>query len=218
MHSVSIVQNPASKTLSNLDAKIGDLASKLEVCGPDDIALAINGLMNGGKVFPTSIQAESPLEEYRMALCGLSREALRKVYSKLKRGEYRDFNTDFLPIPARMAELVRSEQRILVDDIARLRQTREAIAFTEQRRAEGAVKDEGTKARIRAMLAEFRRAHEEQKAIERGQPVEVPITPERAAELEKMMALPDAPEVNAEHLQYRRSVMNKIEAATNKGA
>lgn len=194
-----------------MDRQITELAGKLERCTAEDVAKAINGLMEGGKLFPSSILSEKPIDEYRLALAGHSREALRTVYINLKRGFYAEYNTDFLPIPARMAELVRNEQYKLVNDKARLREKRDAIAFTEQKRAEGAYKDDGVKARIKAMVAEYRRAHEEQKALERGAPPEAPLTPERAAELEKMMALPDAINITAEQQAARRGVSNKIE-------
>lgn len=196
---------------STLKQQISDLSVKLEPASGDEIAMALNGLLNGGKMYPTSIQAEKPLAEYRIALCGLSKEALRRAYAKLKRGEYPQYNTDFLPIPARFAEIVRGEQHGIVDDLARLKSKAEAL------KSEPPI-DEGARARIGAMLQSFRDARMAEKAGDnRFSPVET-LSPERAATLTKMLQLPDARSVGPEQEAHRMKVMKLIENTTSEAS
>lgn len=95
--------------LSTLDREITTLNEQLSPAGPDDIAKAIASLMDGGMLFPQSIKAADPVEEYRIVLKGVPICGLRAAFIKLKRGEYTDLKPDFIPLPAALARLAREE-------------------------------------------------------------------------------------------------------------
>jgi hypothetical protein len=95
--------------LSTLDQEITSLTDQLSPAGPDDIAKAIASLMDGGMLFPQSIKAADPVEEYRIVLKGVPICGLRAAFIKLKRGEYVDLNPAFIPLPAALARLARDE-------------------------------------------------------------------------------------------------------------
>jgi len=95
--------------LSTLDREITALTEQLSPAGPDDIAKAIASLMDGGMLFPQSIKAADPVEEYRVVLKGVPICGLRAAFIKLKRGEYPDLKPDFIPLPAALARLAREE-------------------------------------------------------------------------------------------------------------
>ena len=95
--------------LSTLDREITTLTEQLSPAGPDDIAKAIASLMDGGMLFPQSIKAADPIEEYRVVLKGVPICGLRSAFIKLKRGEYPDLKPDFIPLPAALARLAREE-------------------------------------------------------------------------------------------------------------
>lgn len=95
--------------LSTLDREITTLTEQLSPAGPDDIAKAIASLMDGGMLFPQSIKAADPIEEYRIVLKGVPLCGLRTAFIKLKRGEYVDLNPAFIPLPAALARLARDE-------------------------------------------------------------------------------------------------------------
>lgn len=95
--------------LSTLDQEITALTEQLSPAGPDDIAKAIASLMDGGMLFPQSIKAADPVEEYRIVLKGVPICGLRAAFIKLKRGEYADLNPAFIPLPAALARLAREE-------------------------------------------------------------------------------------------------------------
>lgn len=143
---------------------------------------------------------------YSFALAGLSHDAIVIAVKRLIRGEY-DINKAFIPTPPELAAIVRSEARAITDDLIRLKATAEAMRPKETAK----VSDEG-KARIRDMLANFRASHRMAKEAERGQVV-AEVTPEKAAMLRKILALPDAKEVSAEHIRNRQVAEKLIAAA-----
>lgn len=95
--------------LSTLEREITALTEQLSPAGPDDIAKAIASLMDGGMLFPQSIKAVDPVEEYRIVLKGVPICGLRAAFIKLKCGEYDDLNPAFIPLPAALARLARAE-------------------------------------------------------------------------------------------------------------
>lgn len=95
--------------LSTLEREISALTEQLSPAGPDDIAKAIASLMDGGMLFPQSIKAADPVDEYRAVLKGVPICGLRAAFIKLKRGEYTNLNPDFIPLPAALARLAREE-------------------------------------------------------------------------------------------------------------
>jgi hypothetical protein len=101
--------------LSTLDREITDLTEQLAPAGPDNVAKAITALMDGGMLFPVSIKAENPVDEYRMVLKSVPICGLRVAFAKLKNGEYADINPDFIPLPAALARLAREEASTKTD-------------------------------------------------------------------------------------------------------
>lgn len=148
---------------------------------------------------------------YSFALAGLSHDAIVIAVKRLIRGEY-DINKAFIPTPPELAAIVRSEAKNIMDDLVRLKATAEAMRPQEK----ATPADEGMKARIRERLAEFRASHRMAKEAERGQVV-AEVTPEKAAMLRKILALPDAKEVSAEHIRNRQVAEKLIAAAGEEG-
>ncbi|WP_245424343.1 hypothetical protein [Sinorhizobium sp. BJ1] len=68
-------------------------------------------------------------------------------------------------------------------------------------------------ARVRARLNQFCQEHAASKLAAGGIIVQEPLSPERADELARMLSLPDAKEISAEQMAYRRKVQSDIEAA-----
>lgn len=95
--------------LSTLEREISVLTEQLSPAGTDDIAKAIAWLMDGGMMFPQSIKAADPIEEYRVVLKGVPICGLRAAFTKLKHGEYADLNPAFIPLPAALARMARDE-------------------------------------------------------------------------------------------------------------
>lgn len=105
--------------LSTLQGEITALTEKLSPCGIDEVGKCIASLMDAGMMIPASIQAEDPIEEYRVALKGVPIHGLRTVFVKLKRGEYEIQNRAFLPIPGEMAAMANLECRSLREERVR---------------------------------------------------------------------------------------------------
>ncbi|MCP8895327.1 hypothetical protein KYK29_10315 [Shinella daejeonensis] len=134
--------------LSTLDQEISALTEQLSPAGPDDIAKAIAWLMDGGMLFPASIKAADPVEEYRIVLKGVPTFGLRAAFSKIKRGEYTDLNPDFIPLPAALARLARQEalpkmelrrmaadRRRGIEESAKVMAERQIVSQVKKRRA-----------------------------------------------------------------------------------
>lgn len=97
--------------LSTLQSEISALTEQLQPAGVDDIGKAIASLMDGGMLFPQSIKAADPVEEYRVVLKGVPICGLRTAFIKIKRGEYENLNPAFIPLPAVLAKLARDEAK-----------------------------------------------------------------------------------------------------------
>lgn len=134
--------------LSTLDREITALTEQLAPAGTDDVGKAIASLMDGGMIFPQSIKAADPVEEYRKVLKGVPICGLRAAFIKLKRGEYADLNPAFIPIPAALARMARGEaehtvelrrmaraRRRAIEESARLIAERQVVSQTKRRRA-----------------------------------------------------------------------------------
>lgn len=106
-------------TLSTLQREISAITEKLSPCGGDEVGRCIASLMDAGMMIPASIQADDPVDEYRIAMKAVPLHGLRTVFVKLKRGEYDMDNRAFLPLPADMAAMAQAECRMLRDDRAR---------------------------------------------------------------------------------------------------
>lgn len=140
---------------------------------------------------------------------------MRRAYTKLKRGEYPDCNSDFIPIPSKLAELVRNEQQHVVEDLARLRAKLEALEFSSSRSADpdkGTSRDPEAVARVRALRKAFLRNHAAEKVKAMNPVPHMPTSPERAEMLAKIKDLPDAPNITAEQMAYRRKCEAELAA------
>jgi hypothetical protein len=149
--------------LSTLEREISVLTEQLSPAGPDDIAKAIASLMDGGMLFPQSIKASDPIEEYRVVLKGVPICGLRAAFIKLKRGEYVDLKPDFIPLPAALARLAREEAAGKVELRRMASERRRGILDSTQLLASKMVVSEAKRrsaAEIIASVAAARRAEE----------------------------------------------------------
>ena len=149
--------------LSTLDREIPPLTEQLSPAGPDDIAKAIASLMDGGMLFPQSIKAADPIEEYRVVLKGVPICGLRAAFIKLKRGEYTDLKPDYIPLPAALARLAREEAAGKTELRRMASERRRGILDSSQLLASKAIVSEAKRrsaAEIIASVAAARRAGE----------------------------------------------------------
>lgn len=199
---------PATMTPSTLTQEIGVLTDALRPAAAEAINNFIEDLNSRGFAYPTSISPEKVLEEYAAVLSRYSVGALSKARRKLRDGEFDKFR-GFLPTPAEFAEIVRREQRVISEDLARARAKLEAIT------PEPAIeKTAEAKARVRALLGQFRASVAASKAQERGAVADDSVSPEMADMWAKIMDLPDAKEVGIEQIQYRNAVRAKLAKAS----
>jgi len=149
--------------LSTLEREISVLTEQLSPAGPDDIAKAIASLMDGGMLFPQSIKAADPIEEYRVVLKGVPICGLRAAFIKLKRGEYTDLKPDFIPLPAALARLAREEAAGKTELRRMASERKRGIEESTQLLASKAIVSEAKRrsaAEIIASVAAARRAEE----------------------------------------------------------
>lgn len=106
-------------TSSTLQNEITELTKKLSPSGEDEVAKCINALLDAGLMIPSAVNEADAINLYRDALSATPVEGLRKVFIKLKRGEYSN-HVRYLPNPAEMASLANAEIRTFRDDRARL--------------------------------------------------------------------------------------------------
>lgn len=153
--------------LSTLDREITSLTEQLSPAGPDDIAKAIASLMDGGMLFPQSIKAADPVDEYRAVLKGVPICGLRAAFIKLKRGEYAELNPAFIPLPAVLAQLAREEAASKTELRRMASERRRGIEESARLLAERSVASEGKRrsaAEIIASVAASMRVADEVKA------------------------------------------------------
>ncbi len=242
--------------LSTLQQEISALTEQLAPASADDIGQCIEGLMSGGMRISETITAANPVEEYRLSLRKVPVYGLRRVYVKLKRGEYENINLAFIPLPAELAAMANAECRTIREDRIRKQETLRAIEDSVSRTLPSAhaLMDLRVQQRERAselaaqgfcLVAQgvdhLEFAHlAKSRELPAGSlhlwaidevwsPIAVrvnrsriqtrlnvkaePISPERADELARMLALPDASDISAEQMAYRRKVQSEIEAA-----
>lgn len=195
--------------LSTLQQEISALTRQLAPASEDEIVLVLNGLMDGGMLFPASIRAKDKIGEYHKAMADCPSVGLRKAAIKLKRGEYDNINLAFIPLPAKLAAMARAEARSEREDRARLRERVKAI---EEQESKPAPRDPNVIARIRAKHQAFKQDHAAAKAISEIPPQ--PISAEKAEYYSKIMALNDAPGgPDAEQSAFRRKIAGDISKA-----
>lgn len=184
---------------STLQQQITALTKQLAPATFDEIDVVLNGLMDGGMMFPATIKAKDKIGEYRKAMSDCPSVGLRKVSVKLKRGEYDNVNLAFIPLPAELAAMARAEARTEREDRQRLRERAKAI---EEQSARPEPRDPEMIARVKAARERYMARHADEKAM--GQAPEKPMDEERAAYLQQIMAMRDAPEISAEQAAFRR--------------
>lgn len=197
--------------LSTLRREISELSEKLARASDDAITARILFLKRSGMKLPGGVDADKIDRIYGFALKGCSHEGLKAVTERLIQGGYPEINPAFIPTPAELARIVRAEDAKMAAARARAVELIEAM----QPEAPAAAKvDEGAKERIRKMVAGVKLAAKEAKENEaRGYRPEMPLSPEEAERYRKILALPDAKEVNEEHMAYRRRIAAKLEAS-----
>lgn len=200
----------ALTTLSTLQQQITATAERLRPCGDDGVAKALKTLQTAGLALSSTIAPGDAQTVYSYALAGLSHEALTTTCKKLIRGEYNIDRKAFIPIPAELAAMVRAEQRLISEEHVRLRDT---IASIELLRPDnGTPEDPEARARVRRMLEGFRSWHQTEKEKTRGYAPEMPPSPEEIERWQKIMSLPDAKNLSAEQMAYRRKIEMDIDA------
>ncbi|WEJ09957.1 hypothetical protein N0Q91_18915 [Sinorhizobium sp. K101] len=174
----------ALTTLSTLQQQITATAERLRPCGDDGVAKALKTLQTAGLALASTIAPGDAQTVYAYALSGLSHEALTIACKKLIRGEYNIDGKAFIPVPAEFASIVRSEQRLISEEHARLKDTVASIQLA--RPEKGTANDPEARARVRTIIEEFRGWHKGQKENEaRGGTPAMPPSPEQLAMWEK---------------------------------
>lgn len=198
--------------LSTLRQEISDLTERLSLKASDDaITARVLFLKRSGMKLPGDVDAEKIDRIYGFALKGCTADGLKTVTERLVQGGYPDLNPAFIPTPAELARLVRAEDTKAAT--ARARAVEMVEAMKPDAPASAKV-DDAARARIRAMVAGVKMAAKEARENSgRGAIPEAPITAEEADRISKILALPDAPNVTAEHMAARRRAEAKIENA-----
>lgn len=186
--------------------EISELTDKLAPATDEQISRGVRSLLAAGLVLPSGMQADKAPEVYGFALAGVPVYGLQVAIAKIIRGEY-DINRAFVPAPPELAAMARAEARTIREDKTRLLERRKAM---EGEKPEP-VSKEG-RARIKAMLADFRQSHAASKAI--GSAPAQPISQEKAEYYQKILALSDAKTVDASQRAYRTAISRKIEDAS----
>jgi hypothetical protein len=196
--------------LSTLDQQISAIADRLRPPVEEFVALELDRLKAGGMLIPRGIMVNDFLSEYMEALDGVPAVGLALAVAKLKRGEYPDMKFDFMPVPAKLAQLARNEAMESRKDIARLRQMRDQIA-------ERIPKDRPDKAEQDRQLARIRQLHAGFKAFQvANQAINAnpdQLDSESVEYWTRLAALNDAGEISAEQAAFRRSIANACHEA-----
>lgn len=181
--------------------QITEVENELRNPTHDEILAGLKWLMDAGMAYSVSLKSGEEETAYLSILKAVPTCGLRKALTKLRHGLYENINHAFIPLPAELAAMSRAEAKAERDHLTRLNETRRTLEDNAKPAPE--VSDEA-KARIKAMLSSFRAAHQEAKLMARGG--HIPMTPEKAAMLAKIMDMPDAKNVTAEQQAYRRKV------------
>jgi len=199
----------ALATSSTLQQQITAIAEKLSPCGDEGAAKAIRTLRTGGLGLPNSIKPEDVNTVYSYALSGLSSEALTTVCKKLVRGEYDIDRKSFIPLPPELAAMVRAEQRLISDDLSRLRSRLDAVTPVP-------VVDRSpeAQARVQSLRLDFLNAHQEFKESNGLAPTPETFDEDKAEYFRRILSLKDAPRVTDEQMNERNKRAAQIEKCT----
>ena len=189
---------------STLNQRLSEVTEQLQPASGDAVASAVLKMARAGLAYPPGLDATRAGDIYGFACKGVSIEALKLATMKVIQGEVPDINRNFIPTPPAFAAIVKGEARVLWQDRERILASLDAISQNKP-----VPPSEESRARVRAMLQSFKQQHEGAKvAAQAGLPVEIPE--ERAARLRRILALPDAPGVTSEQINYRRVVQANL--------
>lgn len=192
-------------TISSLTRQISELTSKLAPATEDQVSRGVRSLLAAGLALPSGMQTDKAPEIYGFALNGVPGYGVQVAVAKIIRGEY-EINRAFIPAPPELAAMARAEARSIRDDKVRLMERMRAL---EGQKPEPV--SEAGRARIKSLLAGFRRQHAAHKA--NGMAAEMPMTDEQAEYYQQIMTLKDAPGVGAEQRAYRSAIAQKVEGS-----
>ncbi|RVE84782.1 hypothetical protein CN238_24335 [Sinorhizobium meliloti] len=164
-----------------------------------------------GMSIPAGIDPNKLDAVYGYALEGVPSCGLTIATQKLIKGDYAgnpDILLGMIPKPPILAALAKAESRLAREDLARKRE----IAATLTHQPPEIDRSPEVMARVRARLNQFRQEHAASKVATGAVLAPEPISSERADELARMLALPDARSVSAEQMAYRRKVEMDIVA------
>lgn len=203
---------PAPAQLSTLNREITALTERLTPVRDEAVLRSLEVMQAAGMSIPAGIDPNKIDAVYGYALEGVPNCGLTIATQKLIKGDYAgnpDILLGMIPKPPILAALAKAESRLAREDLARKREI--AATLTHQRPEID--RSPEVMARVRARLNEFRQEHAASKAATGPVIAPEPIGPDRAAELARMLALPDARSVSAEQMAYRRKIKMDIDAA-----
>lgn len=191
--------------LSTLTREISVLTEKLQPINDDQAGVAFRRLLMTGLSLPASMDAAKAPAIYAFALRNVSAEGLTRAVEKVIRGEYDNINRAFMPTPPELAALARGEERILVNDMVRLKEKREALI------AKPVEKDRSPEvmARVRALR---QKAKKELQSPSQNMPTSAPMTDEQAAYWAKINSMVDANNVSAEQRAFRGKITADLQS------
>ncbi|WP_234818615.1 hypothetical protein [Sinorhizobium fredii] len=193
--------------LSTLNREITALTDRLAPVQEDAILRSLGAMQAAGMTIPQGIDPLKLSAVYGYALSGVPSCGLSIATQKLIKGEYAG-NPDILlgaiPKPPIFAALCRLEARPIADERIRKREKMEAIQPADK----PVDRSPEVMARIRARVAAFRQEVAAQKGA-KSIPHE-PMAPEREDMLRRILELPDARNVTAEQMAFRRGIQTEI--------
>jgi len=191
--------------ISTLDQQITALSARLAPADDAQVAKCLRSLMAAGMIMPSMPDESRVTEVYEFALNGVSSSAINIVTRKLITGAYERERHSFIPTPPEFAAYAKSEQRTIVEDLARLRATREAVRGVKR-----VEHSEDTKARVRGMIEGFKAKLPVEAAKAKYALWNEGITDE-AEYIRRISAIKDQPTITAEQRQFRGIMAKKIE-------
>ncbi len=194
-------------TLSTLETQIGALTKQLAPAQETHVTEAIRSLISAGLSLPVNMDAAKAPEIYSFALGKVSATGVKKAVAKLVRGEYPLKNKAFIPLPPDFADLARGEDRVVIDDLAGLRSSKEMLEGASR---QGERSNPEQLARIRELHKNFQHFHEANKDRTDRSGAHSPIDDERRARLEKILAAPERPDVRPEEIKFANEMANRI--------
>ncbi|WP_322882726.1 hypothetical protein U8C37_12640 [Sinorhizobium medicae] len=195
---------PAPAQLSTLNREISALTERLSPVREEAVLRSLEVMQAAGMSIPSGIDPNKLDAVYGYALEGVPNCGLAIATQKLIKGDYAgnpDILLGMIPKPPILAALAKAESRLAREDLARKRE----IAATLTHQPPEIDRSPEVMARVRARLNQT-------KAAAGGIVVQKSMSPERAEELARILALPDARSVSAEQMAYRRKIEMDLDA------